>query len=150
MTKWHWASSHIFIYHLYIFFDEGVVQIFPFFNWVVLLLSFESLHKLHISHLLDMWFANIYSSLQFVSSYHQQYLSQSTSFHYDEVQFINFQARVNLWPESEVRSFIFERHFLLRKCNPGKHWIPSPKEGTGLLGPGQVGLQGHLTADVSG
>ena len=64
--KWCWASFHVLIGHLYIFFGEMSIQIFcPFFNqivWTFLLLSFRSsLCILDINSLLDIWFANNFS-----------------------------------------------------------------------------------------
>lgn len=106
----------------------------------------KSLYDLHTSHLLDMWFANIYSKstaclfIPLKASFMKQKFSLSLSPIYQ------FSGKSQLLARIRCQKLYFWKPFLLRKYNHGKHWIPSLKEGTvmakSLVGAGQVGLQG--------
>ena len=95
VSIWRWTSFHILICHLYIFFGEVSVKVIcSYFNQVVfLLLSFNSsFYVLNNSPLSHMSFANIFSlkvaSLSVAFSW--QYLSQSKTFHFNEIQLIDY------------------------------------------------------------
>ena len=58
---WCWASSHVLIGHLRIFFGENLVKAFPPFKLILLLSCRSFLYILDINHLSNMWFSNISS-----------------------------------------------------------------------------------------
>ena len=63
--EWCWASFHVPVGHLYVFFGKMSIHILYFFNqifWCFLLLSCMScLYIFDINPLSDIWFANIFS-----------------------------------------------------------------------------------------
>ena len=46
-NEWHWASFHVFMHHLYVFFGEMCLVLLPTFDWVVRF-SVIDLHELLI------------------------------------------------------------------------------------------------------
>lgn len=76
--SWYWTFFHVFICHSYILFGEMSVQTFClFFNgclfsycWIL-----NSSYILDAVPLLNMWFANIFSSLYLIFLFSQQYVS---------------------------------------------------------------------------
>ena len=83
------AGLHMLICHMYIFFGEGSDQNFAHQNFLLLMLNFKSfLYILDFSPLSELPFTNIFLSLWFVFSFTWHWLSQSRSFHFNEVQLI--------------------------------------------------------------
>lgn len=117
---WGWASFHVLIYHLDIFFGEVTIQIFCCLKiWVIYFLFVCSLYILDRRSLSDICFATVVFSVCSLSLYFINSTFQRAVLTFDEVRFVNlllcglcfwYHIQIFIYSRSQMfsaRSFVF-------------------------------------------